>query len=174
MAVPRSGLRLVRDGYVGGSVNAAGIVDGGGDRLLSPSHQRETIGPSVGTGVHGREQVLRREYSLRVRTAEYDVAVNHRVPLSVDRRGHGNRKGRTSGRSRRSCEVQNRGRRGASHRHQHCDSCHRRVSSQSASRTAYKGEVRWRGKSHRVQFIVRNVGEVSLDVHQFRTLVHRH
>lgn len=62
----------------------------------------------MGTCIHGSEAVLTGKDSGWIGTSEANVAVDNRVPFSVDRHGHGDSKGGARGCGRGSGELKNR------------------------------------------------------------------
>jgi hypothetical protein len=97
-----------RDGHLGRSVDAGGVIDGCGYRLISGRHKGEAVGPRMGTCIRGSEAVLTGKDSGWIGTSEANVAVDNRVPLPFERRSHGNSKGETRGCGRGSREIKNR------------------------------------------------------------------
>lgn len=110
-----------RDRHTRCSVDAAGVVHAPGYGLIAGRLQDEAISPSVGTGIRRSEGVVIGKYGCRIGTGEMYEVVDNRVPLFPDRHGHGNGKGRTCGRSGRSCEIENRVRVTAADRHRYYD-----------------------------------------------------
>jgi hypothetical protein len=86
-----------RNGHIGGSIYAAGVVHAPGYGLIPGCFQDEAISPSMGTCIRRIEGVVTGEHGGCIGTGEMYVVVDNRVPLSVDRHSHGNGKGRTCG-----------------------------------------------------------------------------
>ena len=76
--------------------------------MVARSHQGEAVDPRMGTCIRGSEEISTGKDSGWIGTSEVNVAIDNRVPLSLDRRGHGNGKGGTHGCCGGSCEVKNR------------------------------------------------------------------
>jgi len=98
----------LRDGHLVGSVDAGGVKDGCGYGLVARSHQGEAVGPCMRTCIRGSEEISTGKDSGWIGTSEANVAVDNSVPLSIDRRGHGNGKGGTRGCGGGGREVKNR------------------------------------------------------------------